>query len=196
MDNQESYNEPLDEGKVKVFIDRILRKMVDKGLGNAYNPKMREEIREKIEDIVRETMEKYDYLVESTVNEKADYKYKKSSQYPVKATVCYLDPMRRKRICKDIFFKSKFDALGFKDNVKGFPKGAEVEAINEEDSSRIKSFNQYIEEMSTPANTPGMGSVVFPGDPGLSGNFSSQAHGSGDMPIEIYKKKKKKKSKK
>ena len=63
-------------------------------------------------------------------------------------------------------------------------------------SSKIKTFGEYIEEMSTPANTPGMGSVLFPGNPGLSGNFSSQAHGSGDIPLEIYKKKKKKKAKK
>jgi hypothetical protein len=53
------------EGKVKVFLDKILRKMVDGGLGNAYNPKMRAELRDKIEQVVKETMEKYDYIVES-----------------------------------------------------------------------------------------------------------------------------------
>ena len=58
----ESY---ITEGKVKVFIDKIMSKMVDSGLGTAYNPKMREEIKQKIEAVVKETMEKYDYIVES-----------------------------------------------------------------------------------------------------------------------------------
>jgi len=59
----------MDEGKVKVYLDKILRKMVDGGLGNTYNPKMRAELRDKIEQVVKETMEKYDYVVESSVNE-------------------------------------------------------------------------------------------------------------------------------
>lgn len=58
----ESY---ITEGKVKVFIDKIMSKMVDSCLGTAYNPKMREEIKQKIEAVVKETMEKYDYIVES-----------------------------------------------------------------------------------------------------------------------------------
>lgn len=60
----------VEEGKVKVFIDKIMSKMVDSGLGTAYNPKMREEIKQKIEDVVKETMEKYDYIVESELHEK------------------------------------------------------------------------------------------------------------------------------
>lgn len=63
-------------------------------------------------------------------------------------------------------------------------------------SSKIKNFGEYIKEMSTPANTPGMGSVSLPGNPGLSGQFSSQTPGSGDLPLEIYKKIKKKRKKK
>lgn len=62
---------------------------------------------------------------------RADYKRQISGSHKVKATVCYIDPMSRQRKCEDLFFKSKMDALGFKDNVKGFPKGAEVEAISE-----------------------------------------------------------------
>jgi len=58
----ESY---ITEGKVKVFIDKIMSKMVDSCLGTAYNPKMREEIKQNIEAVVKETMEKYDYIVES-----------------------------------------------------------------------------------------------------------------------------------
>lgn len=68
---------------------------------------------------------------ESVVNERADYKSKKTGPYQVEAVVCYLDPMTRQRKCRSIYFKSKFDAVGFKDNVKGFPKGAAVEAIRE-----------------------------------------------------------------
>lgn len=75
---------------------------------------------------------------ESLVSEKTDYQYKESSKYPVKATVCYLDPMTRQRKCKAIFFKTKFDALGFKGNVKGFPKGAAVEAIKEDAITELR----------------------------------------------------------
>lgn len=76
---------------------------------------------------------KHIQLFESFLNERADYKYKKSSKYPVKATVCYIDQVRGKRICKDLYFKTRFDAEGFSDNIIGFPKGAEVESINEKD---------------------------------------------------------------
>lgn len=57
--------ERVNEGKSKVFINKIISKMVDGGLGISYNYKMREEIKQKIEAIVKETMEKYDYVVES-----------------------------------------------------------------------------------------------------------------------------------
>lgn len=58
-----------------------------------------------------------------------NYKYQMTGPYKVKATVCYLDPMTRQRKCTDIYFRTELDAIGFKDNVKGFPKGAEVESI-------------------------------------------------------------------
>ena len=194
--SEENKHNDVNEGVIKVDLKRMMTKIMG-AIEFKTNPKMRQELLAAIKDDVESILKKYDYMTfESDVNEGADYKYKKSSKYPVKATVCYIDKARGKRICKDLYFKSRFDAEGFRDNVVGFPKGAEVEAINEEGSSKIKTFEQYIEEMSTPANTPGMGSVLFPGDPGLSGNFSSQAHGSGDIPLEIYKKKKKKKAKK
>jgi len=60
-----------------------------------------------------------------------NYKLTQIGPYNVKATVCYISPVTRLRTCDDIWFRSKMDALGFKDNVKGFPKGAEVEAIKE-----------------------------------------------------------------
>jgi len=67
--------------------------------------------------------------------------------------------------------------------------------IVEEESTRfkVKGFNEYLEEMSTPANTPGMGMVALPGNPGSSDQFVDQKMGSGDIPEEIYKKRKKKK---
>lgn len=71
--NEFTNESKVEEGKVKVYLDKILRKMVDGGLGNAYNPKMREELRSKIEEVVKETMEKYDYVVESEVSEGEDH---------------------------------------------------------------------------------------------------------------------------
>ena len=47
---------------------------------------------------------KHIQLFESFLNERADYKYKKSSKYPVKAAVCYIDQVMGKRICKDLYF--------------------------------------------------------------------------------------------
>jgi hypothetical protein len=74
---------------------------------------------------IRESVE-----LDEAINEaRADYKYNRTGQYNTKVTVCYISPITRMRACDDIWFKSRFDALGFKDNVKGFPKGAEVEAI-------------------------------------------------------------------
>jgi len=68
---------------------------------------------------------------ESVVTEARNYKEKPDGDHMVKATVCYLKPMTRQRECKAIYFKSRHDALGFKDKVRGFPKGAAVEAIND-----------------------------------------------------------------
>lgn len=78
----------------------------------------------------KEDGEDYVYVMESESVTEA-YKDKKDDKHKVKATVCYIKAMSGKRECKDIYFESKLDALGFKDNVKGFPKGAEVEAIEE-----------------------------------------------------------------
>ena len=57
--------ESLDEGKVKVFMKKILGKMVDGGLGIHTPPKMRDEIKKEIEASIRKIMQKYDYVVES-----------------------------------------------------------------------------------------------------------------------------------
>jgi len=58
----ESY---IKEGKVKVFVDKIVSRMVEGGLGVSYSYKLREEIKDKIEGIVKDTLKKYDYVVES-----------------------------------------------------------------------------------------------------------------------------------
>jgi hypothetical protein len=65
------------------------------------------------------------------LEEAAKYKNRPDGKHNVRATVCYIKPMTGQRECEDIYFASKMEALGFKDNVKGFPKGAEVEAIKE-----------------------------------------------------------------
>jgi hypothetical protein len=71
-------------------------------------------------------------LTESVeLDEAVKYKTRPDGKHNVRATVCYIKPMTGKRECEDIYFASKMEALGFKDNVKGFPKGAEVEAIKE-----------------------------------------------------------------
>jgi hypothetical protein len=68
--------------------------------------------------------------LDEAINEaRADYKRSRTGQYNTKVTVCYISPITRMRACDDLWFKSKLDALGFKDDVRGFPKGAEVEAI-------------------------------------------------------------------
>jgi len=58
-------DESITEGKVKVFMKKILGKMVDGGLGIHTPPKMRDEIKKDIEDSIRKIMQKYDYIVES-----------------------------------------------------------------------------------------------------------------------------------
>jgi len=63
----ESY---ISEGKVKVFIDKVVGNMVSGAFGPSTNYKMREEIKQKIEAVVKETMEKYDYIVESKESDK------------------------------------------------------------------------------------------------------------------------------
>ena len=45
---------------------------------------------------------RYSTNFESVVNERADYKSKKTGPYQVEAVVCYLDPMTRQRKCKSI----------------------------------------------------------------------------------------------
>jgi hypothetical protein len=50
-------------------LDKIVNRMVEKGLGVHYDHKMRQEIKDKIEAAVKETLEKYDYIVESKESE-------------------------------------------------------------------------------------------------------------------------------
>ena len=85
-------------------------------------------------------------IIESVVTEARNYKESPDGKHKVKATVCYIKPMSGKRECKAIYFKSKHDALGFKDNVKGFPKGAAVEAIKESNMKYTTLFEEFIKK--------------------------------------------------
>jgi hypothetical protein len=112
------------------------------------------EIETDIDKIRRKIFNYTKYMKESVELDeaRADYKSNRSGQYNTKVTVCYISPITRMRACDDIWFKSKMDALGFKDNVKGYPKGAEVEAIKvmkesvelEEASAIFKKFSSEI----------------------------------------------------
>jgi hypothetical protein len=93
---------------------------------------------------------------ESIDEARADYKRSRTGQYNTKVTVCYISPITRMRACDDLWFKSKLDALGFKDDVRGFPKGAEVEAIKvmkesvelDEASSNFKARKAFNDKIS------------------------------------------------
>jgi len=65
------------------------------------------------------------------LSENIQFTKSKKSGYNIRASVAYVDPTTKERKVEDIYFKTKKDAEGFKDDVKGFPKGAEVEAIKE-----------------------------------------------------------------
>lgn len=72
----ESY---INEGKVKVFVDKIVSRMVEGGLGVSYSHKLREEIKDKIEGIVKDTLKKYDYVVESNSEDVKEGVWSKSA---------------------------------------------------------------------------------------------------------------------
>jgi hypothetical protein len=92
-----------------------------------YRPNsMKESVGINLRDLLKKANMKEGVELEEA---RSDYKSNRSGQYNTKVTVCYISPITRMRACDDIWFKSKMDALGFKDNVKGYPKGAEVEAI-------------------------------------------------------------------
>jgi len=102
-------------------------------------------------DIIRVWIDKK-MANESMVTEARNYKERPDGDHMVKATVCYLKPMTRQRECKAIYFKSKHDALGFKGNVKGFPKGAAVEAIKESKTKYTTDFTSFINESKNEVN--------------------------------------------
>ena len=111
----------------------------------------------------KEDGEDYIYVMENvSITEAIDYKDKEDTKHKVKATVCYIKAMSGKRECKDLYFKSMHDALGFKDNVKGFPKGAEVESIVTEGAmsdihmlaSEAKDEADFIKKFFATPNNP------------------------------------------
>lgn len=133
----------VNEGAFVIYIDGPKGKEL---LGTFHNKRAAEKYKKEEEDEVLNTKgvdsigmmskdmwdkKEAPYIKESVVNEARNYKEKPDGDHMVKATVCYLKPMTRQRECKAIYFKSRHDALGFKDKVRGFPKGAAVEAIND-----------------------------------------------------------------
>lgn len=51
----------------------------------------------------------------------------------LRVTICYLDPIKRTRVCRDVYTKNKLTILSLKtDNgIKGFPKGADFESFKQ-----------------------------------------------------------------
>ena len=65
-------NESVNE-KVKLIMRNILSKMIPAGFGPSTNPKMREEIRNAVQDVIEPILKKYDYVVESKGDIFLDY---------------------------------------------------------------------------------------------------------------------------
>lgn len=70
----------------------------------------------------------------------------------------------------------------------------DVKKLSELPEETLKDFastpEKGLPENLEPGSIPGMGAVEFPGDPGSLNAFSSQKHGSGDIPFQLKKKKK------
>ena len=81
--------------------------------------------------------------IKEDLNEAARYSNNPTRGYNVMAVVAYKDPMSRQRKTRKIYFKTRMDALGFKDDPKGFPKGAEVETIKKVDESTVNENYDY-----------------------------------------------------
>jgi hypothetical protein len=78
--------------------------------------------------------------------------------------------------------------------VKDLAAGMTKQQLHDFAATKHKGLPDYVEEdatgLSTPSNTPGMGDVSVPGNPGTSTSFSGQKVGSGDIPMPAKKKKK------
>ena len=117
----------------KVVATASSEKGAKESIASAERPPMR--IKDKSTLKVVKTRKKQDIgfpLKEETLSEAAKYSYNAGKGYDVMAVVAYKDPMTRQRKTDKIYFKTKMDALAFKDDPKGFPQGAEVETIKEE----------------------------------------------------------------
>jgi hypothetical protein len=78
--------------------------------------------------------------------------------------------------------------------VKDLAAGMTKQQLHDFAATKHKGLPDYVEEdatgLSTPSNTPGMGNVSVPGNPGTSTSFTGQKVGSGDIPMPSKKKKK------
>jgi hypothetical protein len=80
--------------------------------------------------------------------------------------------------------------------VKDLADSMTLKQLKDFASTKHEGLPDHVEEdatgISTPTNTPGMGDVSLPGNPGSSTSFASQKVGSGDSPFPMKKNKNKK----
>lgn len=83
----------------------------------------------------------------------------------------------------------------YRDKVKELVDGMTLKQLKDFASTSHENLPDKVEEttvgLNPNMNVPGMGNPLFPGDPGSEDSFSTQTHGSGDIPFALSKKKKK-----
>jgi hypothetical protein len=91
----------------------------------------------------------------------------------------------------------EMDSKDASQEVKDLADSMTLKQLKDFASTKHEGLPDYVEEdatgISTPTNTPGMGDVSLPGNPGSSTSFAGQKVGSGDSPMPAKKKKKMKK---
>jgi hypothetical protein len=91
----------------------------------------------------------------------------------------------------------EMDSKDASQEVKDLADSMTLKQLKDFASTKHEGLPDYVEEdatgISTPTNTPGMGDVSLPGNPGSSTSFTGQKVGSGDSPMPAKKKKKMKK---
>jgi hypothetical protein len=124
---QTSYEDDIDPNK-KIVVKGV------KGMNSkSFTKKFRNmKAADKWMDDNEDDIEVKQVMNEEALSEAAKYSRNPGKGYDVMAMVAYKDPMSRQRKTDKIYFKTKMDALAFKDDPKGFPQGAEVETIKEE----------------------------------------------------------------
>jgi len=86
----------------------------------------------------------------------------------------------------------------YREAVADLVDGMTLKSLKDFAETKHKGLPERVKENLVPTDIPGMGPVRFPGNPGTSTEFASQAKGSGDIPFPIpgpIKRRKKKKFK-